>query len=317
MKLSFSAIVTILVCMFSTSAFAQVPKLLARCEEDSLSPSQAITRVNWFVENYFEDARAVAENDVGMSLDDNDTRTWWTTTCLKDALGHDAKRPKYPTFGLADLTNPQNYFAPPPTTTHPTVSDAMPNNYQVIGICTSSCYKPDGLVLFSFEEKGRNVFRNVAIADALEQKLNTVAALSDESTIENPILTPLPVDSYSRSVTPTEHEIYSMRTARGHKLEVTGNHPVVDATGTIREASTFRAGDALVRSNGELEMITSINVEKYYGRVYNVAPRTQSLKGNIVIANGFLSGSSWYQNDGVDHLNSKLFRLYIPAHVWR
>lgn len=298
-------------------AFGQIARLRTRCEEDSLTPAQARTRVNWFLENYFEDARMVAQGDTGMALTDPQTRDWWVTTCLKDAFGNDRLRPLYPTFGTADYMNPLAYYAPPPTSLHPSAGAPLPDDYMALGLCTSSCYKPEVPVRFSVVEDGKSVQQDVAIADALQKRLSTIVVLSDESTLEHPVLTAAPVDTYTMSATPTEHTIYVFKTESGNSLSVTGNHPLVDARGRVREADTFTVGDALVRVDGALDRIQAIDQEKYLGRVYNVAPRTPSLLGNIVIANGFLNGSSWYQNDGADHLNRKLFRRRLPRALIR
>jgi hypothetical protein len=307
-------LVTLATILPAVSASAQtIPRLRQRCEDDSLTPAEARTRVNWFVENYFEDARAVAEADTGLMLDDDQTRTWWINTTLKDAFGNDRLRPLYPTFGTADFLNPLNYYAPPPTAVHPGAGAPLPADYQTLGLCTSSCYRPEVALRFTSKTSGKPA--DVAIADALDKRLDTIVVLSDRSTLERPIHVSMAVDTYTMSATPTEHTILNFATESGGTLAVTGNHPLIDAIGRVREASTFVAGEALVRDDGALDPIVSINPEKYFGRVYNVAPATSSLLGNIVIANGFLSGSSWYQNDGADHLNQKLFRNTLPRSI--
>lgn len=301
---------------FDALAGADIPVLLKRCEEDSLTPAQARARVGWFLDNYFGDARVIAENATFETLTDAQVVTYWEQTCLiSPTTGAQRLRPMYPTFALADLTNPVPYFAPPPTTTHPTVSDAIPEGYQVVGMCIASCYKPDGLVRFAVDENGTSDFKDVEIAQAQTQLLRNVAVLSDESSLEAPVIISQPVYSYAMSSTPTEHQIYVFTTESGHVLEVTGNHPIVDSTGLMREATEFVVGDALVRDDGNLDAIKKIEIQSYYGRVYNVAPKTESLLGNVVIANGFLAGSSWYMNDGVSYINEKIFRGLIPEDV--
>jgi len=311
----FVVMLTVLSGLSATASAQSIVRLRMRCEEDSLTPAEARNRVDWFLMNYFEDARVVAGQDTGQSLDDQQTREWWTNTCLVDALGHTRIRPLYPTFGNSMYENPLAYFAPPPTAAHPGAGAPLPDNYQVLGLCTSSCYKPDGLVRFEVEEEGQSVFKDVAMGEAFSQQLANVVALSDDSTLENPQLVSIPIDSYTVSATPTDHQIFVFETDDGGKLEVTGNHPVVDASGSVREAKTFEVGEALVRVDGSLAPITSIAVETYHGRVYNLAPRTPSLLGNIVVANGFLNGSSWYQNDGSEYLNTKLFRGTLPDEI--
>lgn len=307
----------VLTALLASEANAQAFKMKKRCEEDNLDPTEAIKRVDWYLENYFEDARIYAQVDLGRSLSDSETREYWVTTTQLDAFGKPRAKPLYPTFGNANSENPLNYFAPPPTSLHPNPGAVIPEGYDVMGLCTSSCYKPQVPLRFATLENGEAVYRDVAIASAVEQGLSTVAVLADNSTLEKPIVTTAPVDSYTISATPTSHAIYVLTGASGKSLEVTDNHPLVDATGRIREAGTFAVGDALVTLDGELEPIRSIHIEPFFGRVYNLAPRSASLLGNVVIANGFLSGSSWYQNDGVDNLNRKLLRRRVPREITR
>lgn len=307
------------VVAFHGSAVAQsIPEINRRCEEDSLNTPQAKARVRWYATtnegmNLASIAKAAATDGTGGPATKQEAIRYWENQLMyrhNSFSGEleEREQPLYPTFTNKALENPLNYYAPPKGPDH-----LVPTGYQMAGFCRASCYKPDGLVRFAAGEEGR--FRDVPIGAALEERLHGVAVLSAESTLEVPVLEALPVESYTVSATPTDHEIYVLSTQEGHVLEVTGNHPLIDATGEVREADSFEVGDGLVRVDGTVDAIESIEVEPFHGRVYNLAPATRSLMGNVLVANGFLSGSSWYQNEGIARLNSSVFRAQLPATI--
>jgi hypothetical protein len=113
-KFTFVAL-AVVASVFTTNAFAGSGSLLQkRCAEDSLTPVQAKARVYWFLDYYFDDARAVAESATFESLTDDQVVTYWENTCLKSpTTGALRARRYYPTFALANLTNPVPYYAYP------------------------------------------------------------------------------------------------------------------------------------------------------------------------------------------------------------
>ena len=113
----------------------------------------------------------------------------------------------------------------------------------------------------------------------------------------------------------TKHDVRTFHLASGGKLTVTDGHPIVDGNGYMREASYFKVGDSFVRTDGHADRIQRIDNKQYNGKVYNILPFTQSLLGNIVVAEGYLNGSAYYQNDGVGYLNQKLLRKTLTNGV--
>lgn len=150
------------------------------------------------------------------------------------------------------------------------------------------------------------------IKEALESRAPDIMTLAGDATLEAPTLKAGQVDRYAIEATDAHNRIVTIETAGGGRLEVTENHPLVDTEGHMREASTFAVGEGLVRTDGSTDEIARITVEDYYGKVYNVTPKGASLKDKVVIAEGFLSGSAWYQNDGAEYLNRDIFRLNLP-----
>jgi hypothetical protein len=92
------------------------------------------------------------------------------------------------------------------------------------------------------------------------------------------------------------------------ELRITPNHPLLSNDGNVRQASEFKVGDLLVRADGTSDQIVSIEKEKYFGKVYNLDPNSKSLLGKLILAEGYVNGSSYYQNQELSKLNRILLR---------
>lgn len=305
-----SAVLLAVTAVASSQALAQPAEIGKRCEEDYLSPDQARSRVEWYAKNYPQEIAAVLASKTARNVTQEQATAWFLRTMLEDPIfGGPALRPTYPTFTLTDYTNPApKYFGP----VDPAAAANKPANYFWTVTCLSSCYKPGVAVLFAREGGG---FEDVAINEALHRSIPKVATLSDESTLQSPQLTAHNVAFYVESLTETDHDIFQFKMASGGELQITEGHPLIDGAGRIREARTFGVGDKLVRADGTQDPIVDISYEAYHGRVYNIMPNTASLLGQVVVANGYLSGSAWYQNNGLRLLNRTLLRGSLPADV--
>ena len=121
------------------------------------------------------------------------------------------------------------------------------------------------------------------------------------------------VSAYSHEFKDAWNDILEFRTAHGGKLKVTPNHPILDGDGRIREAGTFLIGDAFVAANGTRDPIVSIDKSRHFGQVYNLDTKTKNLKSKLVLAEGFVNGTLYYQNDGFGYMNRKLLREQIAG----
>lgn len=285
-----------------------IGKIKERCENDSLSPVEAKGRFDWLVKNHkgllvayynetLEDDGS-SDNDKVSSLESE----WFY---IGGNRSKPKPRPNYLTFGNTAYENPANWFAP-------SVASAafldFPSGYIALGECTSSCYTPDQKILFSQGE--------VAIKDALDTLADDVFTLNDGATRESFGFETRKIHHYTRSATETQHKILTITTEQGGQLKVTLNHPLLRADGTMVEAADLKVGDKLIKVDGQDDQIESIAESDFFGRVYNLQPDSTSNEGQIVIAQGFLSGSSWFQNDGLDTLNRVVLRRSIPATVF-
>ncbi|PNQ53959.1 cell surface protein, partial [Vibrio agarivorans] len=173
--------------------------------------------------------------------------------------------------------------------------------------CVASCYTPDQKILFVDGEH--------EIYDAFTKKLTNIIALSDSSSLDNISYQVKGVEAYSESIIETVHNIRVFNTVNGGQLKVTDNHPLLLSTGYMQTAENIKVGDSLISKDGSFDEIINIEDVKFTGKVYNVMPDTsdKSTNGQIVVAQGFLSGSMYYQNDGADLTGRLLLRSQVPS----
>lgn len=271
-----------------------------------------------------------------------------TTTLVIGGVGYsiwtanpsDAQKPRptYPTFGTDEsITAGQQLwpsahwdpsgFQDPNDCNLYTVAHVAVSAHYVNGYCTSSCYAPDQRVLFASD--GASDGASVAgsskldplggghyerIIDAFTQQSPVVMTLTPESTRESFSLHPKNVYSYTTELRDSDHQIYVIRTAHG-TLRVTAEHTVVTSDGRIVFAKDLKVKDKLVRVDGSVSPILGISMMTHHGKVYNVRPNSSNLLENIVIAEGFLVGSSQYQNDYVNYVNSVILGHALPSSI--
>jgi intein/homing endonuclease len=94
----------------------------------------------------------------------------------------------------------------------------------------------------------------------------------------------------------------------GGSLRVTAEHPLLTDDGIMRQAEDLKVGASLVRADGSPDAISSVEVSKIFGKVYNVRPTTVDYTSNIVVAGGYLNGSVRYQNEFLDMINALILR---------
>lgn len=219
------------------------------------------------------------------------------------AIGRKKLRPEYPTFGdegnIYSLTNDQLW--PHPTnpndcTLYRTPSGTDPSPiFFVNGFCTASCYAPDQELLFP-DGKSR-------IVDAVAQMKPEVITLTADSSLESFSLQTSPTHSYTAEVRDSTHKILEFTMASGGKLRVTTEHPMINGEGRLVQAQTLKVGDQMIRQDGAFDAIVSVVQTQHVGKVYNLQPDTAERTSHIMVAQGYLVGSSRFQNDEVEYTN--------------
>jgi hypothetical protein len=226
---------------------------------------------------------------------------WWRDGSRKKL------RPLYPTFGSQyDINSASNRQLFP----HPTLANcslyldqggtqlATGYNFFVNGYCESSCYTPEQQVLFADGYQ--------SIVDATAALRDDVVTLKADSTLDNIGLQVSQTHSYTAEFRDSTHPIVEVRTASGGLLRVTVEHPVINGQGRVVAAQSLKVNDELVKADGTRDPIVQINRTTYHGKVYNLRPANNQLVSNVLVAEGYLVGSSLFQNDEVGYINRVL-----------
>jgi hypothetical protein len=158
------------------------------------------------------------------------------------------------------------------------------------------------------EAKGRLKLRYVSFIEALTQNYGRVATLQSTSSMSSKNVIATKVDNWVTEMMDTEHEIREFHLQSGRTLRLTPNHPVVTEFGTMKTAAEFQAGESLVQLGGSLDRIISINDVQYFGKVYNLFVQSNAVHKNIVVTNGYLNGTAFFQNEGASQMNRVMFR---------
>lgn len=259
-----------------------------RCSQDSLSNSEAQGRYDWMVKckdqvpvikEFLEKFDGVEYK--GINLDES-------------------TRHLYPTF--LDSSTKKPWIAPKRVSGSCTV----PATAYVAAVCVSSCSTPEQEVIAEVE-KGK-ALRKVSFIDAWTQKLKKVGTLHPYSSIASTQLEKTEVDNWVTELLDTTQPILTFKLKSGGQLKITPNHAMLNQDGAMQVAQDFKVNDNFVRLGGRLDKIVAIEKSDYYGKVYNVFVNSNELKKNVVVINGYLSGTAFYQNEGAKYMNRDLFR---------
>lgn len=262
-----------------------------RCSHDSLSNSEAQKRYQWMVK--CQDQVPVIKEFLESFQDVKDSQ--------KNAVSGGA-RVLYPTFMNAGVKPEKPWIAPK----DPKASCAVPTKVYVSAVCVSSCATPEQMILT--EIKGERHLKAQSFIDALAAKTAQVVTLSARSTLRHQSLQTTAVSTWVTELLDGEHEILVFKMHSGGELRLTPNHPLLSSEGVMREAADFRTGEALVRLGGVRDEIVSIHSTTHFGKVYNLFTASSEIHRNIVVTNGYLNGTAFFQNEGSQNLNRQLLR---------
>jgi PKD repeat protein len=258
----------------------------ARCSQDSLSNPQAHGRYDWMVK--CQDQVPVIKEFLA-ELNDVKYQSFGLNT---------PGRVLYPTFMNSATKKP--WIAPK-------TKDAacvVPESAYVAGVCVSSCATPEQQILVEQEKK----LKYMPFIDALTQKIPVVATLQSNSTMASKTVAKTQVDAWVTEMFDGDHDILVFNMKSGGQLKLTTNHPILAQNGVMKMSSEFKVGESLVQLGGKLDPIVSIEKAVHHGKVYNLFVKSSALQKNVVVTNGYLNGTAFYQNEGTQFLNRALFR---------
>ncbi len=204
----------------------------------------------------------------------------------------------YPTFALIDENGNIISYWSGPTDSSASCDDAQ--KYSFIGFCRAGCYTPDQSLLYT-----QGFIPVLNAKNNLRDDLMTVAK---DSSLDNLSFSLSSIDNYTADPIAKKQKILVINTQDGGELKITVNHPMLDSKGFMRAANTLNIGEELVKMDGSADRITSIKEIDYVGKVYNVKPNSDQPSENILVAQGFLTGSVYFQNEGIKDLNRLTLR---------
>lgn len=266
-----------------------------RCSQDSLDNTQALGRYQWMVK--CQDQIPVVKeflekfDDLGVKIKNKQVTI-------------DAKKGQvlYPTF-MNYATKPEKPWIAP---TSASASCTIPSTVYIATVCVSSCATPEQQILASEQLKGAPKY--VSFIDALTQKYAYVTTLKDNGSMNSKSIEKTQVDQWVTELIDGNHDIIVFTMQSGRTLKVTPNHPIVSSEGLMKLASDFKVGDSLVVLGGELDPIVSLEHINHYGKVYNLFVKSSDIKKNIVVTNGYLNGTAFFQNQGAENINRQMFK---------
>jgi hypothetical protein len=176
-----------------------------------------------------------------------------------------------------------------------TAGAACVTGLAVLGSCKTGCYTPEQKVLFNGAYSG--------IQNAFESHKLTVTALTPGSTARDMSFADQPIQTYVAGA--TTEDIFVLKDKRGDTVQVTAQHPMVLADGTVVKANTLKKGDRLAKADGTSSRLTEVRTFSFTGTVWNVEPASRDKTENILVGQGFLTGSVRFQNEWAD----EAFRL--------
>ena len=195
----------------------------------------------------------------------------------------------------------------------------VPSTVYIAGVCVASCATPEQQIL-TYEGEMRDPSsrdpKYLPFLEAYNGNLKFVSTLRTAD-MKSTALHRTRVDQWVTELVDSTHDLREFVLESGRRLKVTPNHPIVTSEGTLKVAKDFGVGEHLVQLGGALDRIVEINEVKHFGKVYNVFVKSASLHHNIVVTNGYLNGTAYFQNEGAKDLNRYVLRNRLIQGVFR
>lgn len=270
-----------------------------RCSQDSLSNTEAAGRYNWMVkcQDKVPVIKEFLANFDNVKVAGFDIET--------------SKRKLYPTF-MNRATKPEKPWIAPKLATG---SCDVPSTVYIAAVCVSSCATPEQQIIADVKAQGQGKY--VSFIEALTKNYSHVATLKSTNSMSNSAVEKTPVAQWVTELIDGEHDIIVFTMKSGRSIKVTTNHPLVASNGMMKQASEFKVGDSLVQLGGHLDPIVSLEHIKHYGKVYNLFVKSSEIQKNIVITNGYLNGTAFFQNEGAQNMNRTLFKNKLTKGIFQ
>jgi hypothetical protein len=311
----------------ASQSFAYYPVTYFRCTADQLigHPSSQATspesRTGYGRRVWAQTANAYWKFNAGNNANAN--RYWLPSLFNLDvANAIDADIDLYPVYINNNTPNGDLWVGPGPSnatyfgTTFTTIAGLhfgepggtnpdLPAGIAVDALCEAGCYSPEQQVRFGDS--------NVPVAQAQASGQRSVTTLTPNATLDSLEFMQNSIGRWMVDIAAANQTIITLRMKSGGELRVTTEHPLVTSEGVMKRAEDLVVGESLVRDNGASDPVVSMSSKTEFTKVYNLQPTTTDLTSNILVAQGYLSGSVRYQNEYVKYLNRVLLRNNIPS----
>lgn len=207
-------------------------------------------------------------------------------------------RNHYPTFGYVSHEQVKKFWKAPVSTLDPC---EIPEGVKLVGLCTAGCFTEDQQILFG----GR---KYQGIRSAMDAGVDEVMVVRPESVLEDLQLIEERIQKFIVDIAPARQTIYEFKTQSGGQIQVTDSHPMLTANGRLVDAKSLKVGDPLILANGHEDIITDLRQFDIFDKVYNLFPDSKELVKNLVVAQGFITGSAFYQSEGNEYMGRVILR---------
>ena len=172
-----------------------------------------------------------------------------------------------------------------------------PGTWRLVGSFPLGCFAHSTRLLFG------DVWRT--IPDAVNSSQSKLTALDTNSTLFNQKLRmDVEVQSYTHGL--EKYPVITVSVINGKKITVTKNHPMIGGHGEIIPAQELVANAFVLTLDGPQRIV---GIEEHYPdeEVWNIRPTSSDPLNNVLIAEGFFTGSIRFQNEWAD----RAFRLMV------
>lgn len=311
----------------STSvSFAYFPATYARCTADPLFGHPTMTlqeeRTGYGRRRWATNAHNYYKFTVNQGM--NAMRYWLPNMFnpeVNDAIGADIDL--YPVY--VDTAHPDMplWVGPGPNntkwfgTTSTTIANLdfgkinptydLPSSVAVDAICEAGCYSPEQEILIG------DAF--VPVSEAHASGEVTLTTLTADAAMDSLQFMRNRIAKWTVDIAPAHQTILTLRMKSGGELRITTEHPLLTSEGVMKRAQDLVLGESLVREDGSPDPVVSMVKSTELTKVYNLRPTSTDLTSNILVAQGYLTGSARYQNEWLKYLNRVLLRHKIPSSV--
>jgi len=181
----------------------------------------------------------------------------------------------------------------------------IPKGVYIAAICVVDCATPEQNVLAASGDFKKLEY--IHFENAWHEQFKYVATLGTNAKMDSKTVIKTTVDQWT-SGSEEDHAVIVFGMASGRELRLTQGHAVIGADGVMKEAREFKVGDSLVQLGGTRDAIVSLRTENFRGKVYNVYVKSSDAKHNVMLINGYLTGTAFYAGEGIEYLNRQILR---------